>query len=147
MTQKNDNSVINIAGQSIDVGSAAKHLVNLAQAQDGLAIVRQVIDFAEFWQTEQNKREKIRARRDVMIAEIEKQQRVMETYFEGVFNERRHNFDRLYDVLHTALEKEQWEVVDKAMTAIVDMAKEFPLDDLDKFRTAWNDPDGPELEF
>jgi len=147
MTNHSKANHLKIGEQTIDVGSAVQHLQSLAGAQGGLNVIQQVVGLATLWQSEKSNREVIRAKRDTMIAQIDAQQRLMEQYFEGVFNERRENFDQLYDVLHTALDKEQWDIVDKAMTAVVEIAKEFPLDDLDKFRTAWNDPDGPTIEF
>jgi hypothetical protein len=100
-----------------------------------------VKDYNDTVQRETTRRAEITARKDVRIAEIENVRAAMELYLKLTFDERRQNFDRMFDVLDKAQENGDLQGMQLTLSGILDLAKSSPLKDLATFKQSLDNPD------
>jgi hypothetical protein len=98
-------------------------------------------DYHDTVQRETTKRVEINARKDVRIAEIESVRTTMEMYLKLTFDERRGNFDRMFDALDEAQAKGDLQSMQLMLSGILDLAKSSPLKDLATFKQSLDNPD------
>ncbi len=77
----------------------------------------------------------IQAERDFNIEKIKAQKEIMLDYFDKVFKERKDNYSKLFKALDKGIESGNMQLVSEMAGAIVAMAKETPLKDLEKFQS------------
>jgi len=83
---------------------------------------------------EQTKREEIRAQKEVYIEEIRTKKEILLDYFDNIFRERREIYQKFFKALDKGIEKENIELIQYATNAIVTIAMDSPLKDLQKFQ-------------
>ena len=120
------------AAQHVDMGLAAQKL--LSDVTDYLALV----------ETEKTKRLEIRSTYQVEVAKIEALKATFETFLNRSFEERKQNFDQLFDAVRTSMNKGDIISLEMSLSAVVELAKTSPLSEvktLATLRTAMEDPD------
>ncbi|MFZ2511967.1 MAG: hypothetical protein WAW85_12880 [Gordonia sp. (in: high G+C Gram-positive bacteria)] len=122
-------------GGVVPAAAGFQALTNLvAAAQDCVVTMAQ----------EQTKQSRLAAYRDTEVAKIRAAESVLKKYFDETFAERRANIDGLFERLDRALEAGDSTQVGQMVTAVVDLAKSSPLNDLgdlSQIRAALDDPD------
>lgn len=83
--------------------------------------------YQEIKQREMTRREAIRADRDIALANIKAQKDILELYLNRTFDERKHNFERLFKTLDIAIKNDNLELMNGALSSIVEIAKTSPL--------------------
>ncbi len=107
-------------------------------------MVQAARECVHIYQSERSKRARLETYERTEIARIKAAENTLRTYFEGVFAERRNNFEHLFVRLDTALEQQDGEAVSAVVRGIVDIARTSPLadlGDLSQIRAALDDPD------
>ena len=120
------------AAQPADMGLAAQKL--LSDVTDYLALV----------ETEKTKRLEIRSKYQVEVAKIEALKATFETFLNRSFEERKQNFDQLFDAVRTSMNKSDMKSLEMSLSAVVELAKASPLAEvqsLSSLRSAMEDPD------
>jgi hypothetical protein len=120
------------ATQHVDMGLAAQKL--LSDVTDYLALV----------ETEKTKRLEIQSKYQVDIAKIEALKSSLETFLNRSFEERRYNFEQLFDAVRTSMNKSDMKSLEMSLSAVVELAKASPLAEvqsLSSLRSAMADPD------
>ncbi|UCZ89096.1 hypothetical protein [Gordonia sp. WA4-43] len=115
---------------------------------DGFAALNQLVDAAQecitVFATENTKQARIAAYETTEITRIKAAEGILRQYFEATFDERRANFEALFERLDTALEKCDSQTITDVVRGVVDIAKTSPLadlGDLSQIRAALDDPD------
>lgn len=85
-------------------------------------------------QTEQTKRAEITARERAALATIRSHRKLALTFLDLTFDERRHNFNRLFDALETAIATGQADV-SPILESITALASKSPFADLQDAET------------
>ena len=75
-------------------------------------------------------RVRIRAAAEAELAHIHSVRDVLLTYLDRSFDERRHNFEKLFETLDRALEANQLGAVARTLEAVVALAAQSPFKDL-----------------
>lgn len=96
---------------------------------------------------EKTKREAIKAWKDVRLTELKNQQDILREYLDLTFKERRHMIDGLFDALDKGMEAGNLEVIDGAINGIVNIAKDSPLQQVDKLILSLKSEDTKVIEF
>ena len=118
-------------------GRIAANLIDL----DPQAIIEAGADYLKTREAEVTEREWIRANYQAFLAALQSEQEDLLTYFEYRFAERREALHEFYHVLHTAVETGDDHQLDIAICGILGIIKDNPLNDYEKFKMAYNDPD------
>lgn len=92
-----------------------------------------ILEWQKVCEQEKTNRIKINAARDVAIEKIRSNKDLMLCYFDHTFNERASTLQSLFHVLDNGLAKNQLEVVDKSLGAILGVMQNSPLGELRKF--------------
>jgi hypothetical protein len=96
---------------------------------------------------EREKREQIQTMKEIEIEKIRQQARVLQIYLDKSFEERRENFDKMFDSLDKALEKNDIQSIGAIAGMIVEVAKTSPLVQAQKLISDYNNPDIDEIEI
>lgn len=84
-------------------------------------------------ETEETKREEIRARRDIIIKKYEQQRYVLETYLTNTFKERSMTIEGFFKALDSGIKTRNVEVIGWAMQSIVNVLQTSPLKGFNDF--------------
>ncbi|MCP2015924.1 hypothetical protein L1280_003107 [Deinococcus sp. HSC-46F16] len=130
---------------SLGVGMFTGGAGGAVTAQAALAAAQHIseafVDYAKTAQVEATKRAHIDAWRQATVEQITSTRRVMEIYLERTFDERRENFDRMFDALDAAQERGDLKGMQLMLSGILDLAKSSPFKDLAEFQQQLNNPD------
>ena len=127
-----------VAGLALGLHSALGAQTPLMGAQ---MVAQAVLDHARIAEEEATKRAEIAAARDVAVERMDATRQVISQYLERTFDERRGNFDRLFDVLDRAQADDDLEGMQLALTGILDLVKSSPFKDISSFKKSFHDPD------
>lgn len=127
-----------VAGLAIGLHSALGAQTPLIGAQ---MVAQAVLDHARIAEEEATKRAEIAAARDVTVERIDATRKVISQYLQRTFDERRGNFDRLFDVLDRAQAGDDLEGMQLALTGILELVKSSPFKDISSFKKSFHDPD------
>jgi len=130
-----------------------KNLLNVTKPSpkmvfDGLKIV--VDAYKENQSTierERTKRLAIDNASKIELEKIKSQRKVLETYFSGIFEERRYVIGEMFDRLDKSIDENNLEAMQMMLGSIVDYAKESPLNGVQALLNDFNDPNVKEIEF
>lgn len=92
------------------------------------------VEYGKVLQQEKTKRAEIRAKRDVAVAAIQSQERLLRDYVDKRFSERKDVLDGLLKMLNAAMAEKSELLLDKSLLGIVSIIKENPLDDIESIR-------------
>lgn len=97
-----------------------------------------VLEWKQIKETEQTKREEIKAKRDVLIANIQAERDAFIENLRENYKERTYVYQNLFERLDSALESGQVEVAQLALSGIVEQIKTNPMPSFGEFRQALN---------
>lgn len=103
-------------------------------------VINAGVEYLKTWEAEKTNREWIRANHQAFLAALQAEQEALLVYFEHRFAERREALGEFYQVLHKAVETGDDHQLDVAICGILGIVKDNPLNDFEKFRQAYNDP-------
>ncbi len=112
-------------------------------AADALSALNLLVSAIQIHETESTKREKLRAYRETEVARIKASEKILQDYFDHVFEERRETHKRLFDGLDRALESGDVTTIQTVVGGIVEVARTSPLatiGNLGELRRAMDDP-------
>jgi len=118
--------------QHVDMGLAAQKLLS------------DVTDYLGLVETEKTKRLEIQSKYQVEVAKIEALKSSFETFLNRSFEERRQNFEQLFDAVRTSMNKGDMMSLEMSLSAVVELAKTSPLAEvktLSSLRSAMEDPE------
>ena len=96
---------------------------------------------------EKTKRAAIEAWKDVRLTELKNQQEILRLYLDSTFKERRQMINGLFETLDKGMETGNLDVIDKAVNGIVSIAKDSPLQQVDKLILSLKNDDVKVIEF
>ena len=97
-------------------------------------------DYLKTREAEKTNRELIRANYQAVLAALQAEQEALLVFFEYRFAERREALGEFYLVLHKAVQTGDDHQLDVAICGILGIIKDNPLNDFEKFRQTYNDP-------
>lgn len=135
----------NLSGVASLIGAGARAAnPTMMYVQAGLHGIQMLTDFlrdyTEVVETEKTKRVAITAERDKRVVELEAIRSTMQLYLEKTFDERRDNFNRMFDALDQAQASGDLHGMQLMLGGILDLAKSNPFKDLDTFKRSLADP-------
>ena len=92
-------------------------------------------------QEEETKRQIINANRDLLIARFTAEKDTILAYFSQRFAERRAALDEFFELLHHAVENGDNHHLSAALTGILGIIQENPLDDFETFKQKFDEGD------
>ena len=107
---------------------------------DPQAIINAGVEYLKTREAEKTNREWIQANYQAFLAALKAEQEALLVYFEHRFAERREALREFYQVLHKAAEIGDDHQLDVAICGILGIVKDNPLNDFEKFRETYNDP-------
>lgn len=110
--------VANAVRNPIEAVSVLKDLVNM------------VGEVSKFTEVEKTKRREIEAERDMYISKINAQKEVMLAYLDKTFDERKKNFDKLFQIVDYALATNNTQALAMGLDSINQLAASSPFKDL-----------------
>ncbi len=124
----------------------AKTVANTVKIGNSLTVIKEAIDYFKTRETEQTKREEIRAKRDVLISALDNEKEVLLTYFEHRFTERKTSLEQFYGMLQESVSskhggKGDMVIMQAALAGILGVIKENPLSDFAEFQKNMAKPD------
>ena len=108
---------------------------------DALAVITEFLDYLKVREQEETARQRIRAKRDVLVQALESEKDIILKYFEYRFAERKSALEQFFVLLNAATERGEGKALDAALTGIVNILQENPLRDLAEFRKNMTNPD------
>lgn len=118
------------------------------QAFEGLKIFADVVkENNRIREEERTKRHNITAMKEFEIEKIQAQKEVLKDYLEKTFAERRINFDKMFDALDKGIESNNLELIQLSLGAIVEIAKDSPLKQVEKLRNDFHNSEIREIEI
>ena len=121
------------------VGGISSDLLNtglkgLANPGEALAVVDNLVQIAgevkKFREVQETKRAAIEAERQVVISKIRAQRNLLIKYLDKTFDERKENFNKLFDVIDDALVKDNIQQLSVGLNSFNELAKSSPFKDL-----------------
>jgi hypothetical protein len=107
---------------------------------DSFAVITEFLDYLKVRETEETKREQIRARRDVLVLALESEKELILKFFERHFDDRKASLEQLFVLLKSATETNNDKQLDAALSGIVTILQQNPLRDLSEFRKNMANP-------
>ena len=92
-------------------------------------------------------RANIKAQKEVKIEEIRQKAQLIREYFKNTFDERRNNFDKMFDGLEEALKSSNNEALVIYSNMIIATAQNSPLSGVRNLLENYNNPDVKEIEI
>ncbi len=80
---------------------------------------------------------KLHAQRDVLIAQINAEQQVLQSYIDQRFAERRGSLDDLFGLLHQAVDNNNNDQIHVMLAGILNIMQQNPLEELNVFIERW----------
>ncbi|NPA56153.1 MAG: hypothetical protein GXO19_00305 [Epsilonproteobacteria bacterium] len=96
---------------------------------------------------ERTKRKEIKKRAEVAIEEIRSRRETMESYFTKAFSERRVIFERYFQLLDEGLAQDNLQLIEMSLSAILDLAKNSPLKEIQRVQRDFYDPNVRVIEL
>ena len=81
------------------------------------------------------------------LTELENQKEILRSYLEETFKERRYMIDGLFEALDKGIEANNLDVINGAIGGIISVAKESPLQQVDKLVLSLQNDDVKVIEF
>ena len=100
-----------------------------------------IADYFRTMQVEDTKRQAIIAHRDVLIERIAAEKDTLLAYFDHKFAERRAALDEFFELLHHAVASGDNQQLVAALSGILTIIQDNPLDDFASFKEKFQDPD------
>ena len=100
-----------------------------------------IADYFRTMQVEDTKRQAIIAHRDVLIERITAEKDTLLAYFDHKFAERRVALDEFFELLHHAVASGDNQQLVAALSGILTIIQDNPLDDFASFKEKFQDPD------
>lgn len=100
-----------------------------------------IADYFRTMQMEATKRQAIIANREVLIARITAEKDVLLAYFDHKFAERRAALDEFFELLHHAVASGDNQQLVAALSGILTIIQDNPLDDFETFKEKFQNPD------
>lgn len=117
-------------------------------AHDALSLmINAYSEYKKVAAQEETKREAITAWKEARLAELNNQKEILHSYLEHSFKERRHMIDGLFETLDKGIQANDANIITNAMSGIINIAKESPLQQVDKLMLALQDKDTKVIEF
>lgn len=117
---------------------------NPMQVMEGLKIVVEAHkENHRVTEIETTKRKQIQAYKEVELAKIKSQRKILEQYFEGIFSERKLMINGMFDALDKGIETNNLDLIQQCLGSVVAIAKESPLAGV---QNLLSDYDNPEVE-
>jgi hypothetical protein len=113
----------------------------ITMAMEPLAIISAVVEYLRVREVEATRRAEIAAKRDVLLHAITSERDLILQYFERHFAERKDALQQLYGLLHSGVAEHNPANVDAALTGILGILRDNPLQDLATFRKHMSNPD------
>lgn len=113
------------AGATLEKAAAA---INPLAALE--AIVTTYGDYRKVVAQEKTKRAQIDAWRELNLEKIRAQREILLTYLDRTFDERKANFKKLFEVMDSALDAGQTELLTKTLDSVTQLAKTSPFRDI-----------------
>jgi septin family protein len=131
-----------------DVVKIIKTQATPEQALKGLEILYDAYkENHRITQEEQTKRKEIEAQEKIELARIETHKEILKEYFERTFSEREKNFKEFFKRLDEGIASNNSELIQGSLAAILELAKESPLKQLQQIKQDFHNPDVDEIEF
>ena len=119
-------------------------LTNFAFAAAQIVIPATISGIADYFRTlqeEETKRQAIAANREVLIARVTAEKDAILAYFDLRFAERRAALDEFFELLSHAMKSGDNQQLNTALTGILGIIQDNPLDDFETFRQQFDNPD------
>jgi len=130
MTDKDDDTFV--GGISSDLLNTG--LKGLANPGEALAVVDNLVQIAgevkKFREVQETKRATIEAERQAVISKIRAQRELLIKYLDKTFDERKENFNKLFDVIDDALVKDNIQQLSMGLNSFNELATSSPFKDL-----------------
>lgn len=137
MSSKEQKSIITVA----------KNTAEVAQSFNAFSVITEVVAFIKVQQEEATKREAIAVKRDSLIKAIQSEKELIENYFNLRFAERREALHSFFEVLRNGVANNDSKMIDSALTGIMGILQDSPLQDLEKFRVWFYDLNHSDIEL
>ncbi len=106
----------------------------IASAGEALAVIDNIAQIAgevqKFREVQETKRTAIEAERQAVISKIRAQRDLLIKYLDKTFDERKENFNKLFDVIDDALVKDNIQQLSIGLNSLNELAKSSPFKDL-----------------
>ena len=100
-----------------------------------------IADYFRTLQEEETKRQVIAANREVLITRVTAEKDAILAYFDLRFAERRAALDEFFELLSHAMKSGDNQQLSAALTGILGVIQDNPLDDFETFRRQFDNPD------
>jgi len=123
-----------LVSKSVGKVAKARMVGDIVNAVNPGQVIRDITkaysDYKIIREQEVTRRKGIQANKEVVLREIEAKREIILTYLERSFDERRTNFEKLFEVLDAAIEKDNIQLMAGTLSSITDLAKSSPFKDL-----------------
>lgn len=127
---------------------AGKVPANPASALEAFnMLVKAHHDYKITAETERTKRSAIEAWRQVQVGNLQMQKELLQSYLSQTFAERRHVIDEMFDRLDQGIESGNTDLMNMAMSSIVNIVQTSPLKDAQVIMQSIADPNVQRIEF
>lgn len=117
-------------------------------AGESLRLLREsYFDYKKIAESEKTKRIAITAWRDTKTLELKNQREILEQYLTLTFKERAKNIQGFFDVLDEGIKNGNDFLIEKSIVAILDVAKQSPLEGTRELISAMKDTSVREIEI
>ena len=106
----------------------------------GLVIIKAALEFLKEQDANETEREYIRAHRDLLVTALNNERDLILAYFDHRFTERRVALEQFFELMHKAVDRQNTDELQAALTGILGIIKDNPLGDLAEFRNSWENP-------
>ena len=106
----------------------------------GFVIIKAALEFLKEQDANETEREYIRAHRDLLMTALNNERDLILAYFDHCFAERRVALEELFELMHKAVDRQNTDELQAALTGILGIIKDNPLGDLAEFRNNWENP-------
>ena len=113
----------------------------VVSAIDVLAVIKEGIEYYKTRQEEQTKREVIWSKRDVLVTALNNEKETILAYFEHRFAERKGALEQFYHLLHRAVDTGDDKKLQVALSGILGIIQQNPLNDFAEFKKNMANPD------
>ena len=109
-------------------------------ANTGPALVQSVADYLATVESEETKRQEIRAHRDAIVHALNQERDIILAYFALVFEERRLVIEQCFNLVDKSLTTNDHESLNMALSAILGVIHDNPLKDFETFKRRMSEP-------
>ena len=116
-------------------------------AQVATKISQDIKDYLIVTEQEQTKRVGIKSDCKVQLAKVEAIRSTFELFLNRSFDERRQNFEELFGLVKTSMERGDLKSLEHSLNAVVELARVSPLAEARSLATLRSAMDDPDHEF